>query len=134
MNIFVGNLDSTVTGDDLRETFGALGEVTATSVIMDRETGRSRSFGFVEMPNEEQARAAIEQINGKELNGRALRVSQAHAPTRERPAPSAGDRKSRPRRGSFGGPGSGRRGETGLRRGQAGPARQGGRGSAGTQE
>ena len=65
------------TDDDLRSAFEAFGEVTSAKVIMDRETGRSRGFGFVEMPNDNEAREAIDGMNQKDLQGRSLRVNEA---------------------------------------------------------
>tara|TARA_B100000925_G_scaffold153557_1_gene115150 strand:- start:17 stop:292 length:276 start_codon:yes stop_codon:yes gene_type:complete len=76
-NIYVGNLSWSSTDDDLRSAFEAFGEVTSAKVIMDRETGRSRGFGFVEMPNENEAREAIDGMNQKDLQGRTLRVNEA---------------------------------------------------------
>jgi len=77
MNIYVGNLSYSLSESELREAFGSYGEVSSVKVLMDRETGRSRGFGFVEMPNQSEAEAAIAQLNGKELGGRALRVNEA---------------------------------------------------------
>ncbi|HOX45983.1 MAG TPA: RNA-binding protein [Myxococcota bacterium] len=77
MNIFVGNLSFKTTDDQLRALFEAHGEVSSARVITDRETGRSRGFGFVEMNNEEEARRAIEAVNGKDLDGRTLNVNEA---------------------------------------------------------
>jgi cold-inducible RNA-binding protein len=74
-NLYVGNLPFTTTDEDLREAFSAYGTVARAQVISDRETGRSRGFGFVEM--ESGGDAAIEGMNGKELNGRALTVNEA---------------------------------------------------------
>ncbi|MGB5453026.1 MAG: RNA-binding protein [Sedimenticolaceae bacterium] len=84
MNIYVGNLAYGVTDDDLREAFAAFGEVERASVIMDRDTGRSKGFGFVEMPDNSQADAAIKGLNEKELSGRAIRVNEAK-PREDRP-------------------------------------------------
>jgi RNA recognition motif-containing protein len=84
MNIYVGNLAYSVTDDELRETFSAFGEVERASVIMDRDTGRSKGFGFVEMPDDSQAKAAIEGLNEKDLSGRAIRVNEAK-PREDRP-------------------------------------------------
>lgn len=72
MNLYVGNLSWGVTTDDLKQAFGAYGEVTSAQVIMDKMTGKSRGFGFVEMPNAEQGQAAINAMNGRDLKGRAL--------------------------------------------------------------
>lgn len=84
MNIYVGNLSWNSTDDDLRTAFEAFGEVSSAKVIMDRETGRSRGFGFVEMSDDNAARQAIEGMNGKDLQGRSLRVNEAR-PREERP-------------------------------------------------
>jgi RNA recognition motif-containing protein len=79
--LYVGNLSFKTTGDDLREYFSQAGEVESASIIEDRETGRSRGFGFVEMATAEGAAAAIEQFNGKDLNGRNLTVNEARPKT-----------------------------------------------------
>ncbi|MCA1620871.1 MAG: RNA-binding protein [Acidobacteria bacterium] len=75
--LYVGNLNFRTTGDELREIFSQAGEVESASVVEDRDTGRSRGFGFVEMATAEGAAAAIEQFNGKEIGGRALTVNEA---------------------------------------------------------
>jgi RNA recognition motif-containing protein len=77
MNIYVGNLSYGMNEDELRDAFSAFGEVSSVKILMDRETGRSRGFGFVEMPNKNEAEAAIAQLNGKDLGGRALRINEA---------------------------------------------------------
>ncbi len=77
MNIYVGNLSYTLSESELRDAFADFGEVSSVKVLMDRETGRSRGFGFVEMPNQSEGEAAVAQLNGKELDGRALRVNEA---------------------------------------------------------
>ncbi len=77
MNIYVGNLSYSLDEAGLREAFAAYGEVSSVKVLMDRETGRSRGFGFVEMPNQNEAETAVAEINGKEVGGRALRVNEA---------------------------------------------------------
>ena len=79
MNIYAGNLSYQTDGNGLRDAFEAFGQVTSATVIMDRETGRSKGFGFVEMPNNAEAEAAIKALNGKDLNGRSIRVNQAEA-------------------------------------------------------
>ncbi|MGB5202103.1 MAG: RNA-binding protein [Sedimenticolaceae bacterium] len=84
MNIYVGNLAYTVTEDELREAFSAFGEVSRANVIMDRDTGRSKGFGFVEMPDDSQAEAAIAGLNEQSLGGRAIRVNEAR-PRDDRP-------------------------------------------------
>ena len=77
MNIFVGNLAFSATDHALRQLFEAYGVVDEIRVITDRDTGRSKGFGFVEMPESQAAKAAIEGLNGKELDGRALTVNEA---------------------------------------------------------
>lgn len=77
MNIYVGNLNYKVKDDNLREAFEEFGEVTSAKVVMDRETGRSRGFGFVEMAEDTEANQAIEDLNGSELMGREIRVTMA---------------------------------------------------------
>lgn len=77
MNIYVGNLSYNMSETELRDAFAAFGEVSSAKILMDRETGRSRGFGFVEMPNQGEAEAAIAQLNGKDLGGRALRINEA---------------------------------------------------------
>jgi len=77
VNIYVGNLPFTTTDEDLRKAFAEYGQVASAQVITDKFAGRSRGFGFVEMPNEEEAKAAIAALNGKEFDGRQLRVNEA---------------------------------------------------------
>ncbi|WP_294345963.1 RNA-binding protein, partial [Prosthecochloris sp.] len=77
MNIYIGNLEYGVTEDQLRDAFGEFGEVSSSNIITDKFTGRSKGFGFVEMPNDEEANAAIDALNDAELNGRPIRVNQA---------------------------------------------------------
>lgn len=84
MNIYVGNLSFKATDADLRAAFEPHGQVQSAKVVEDRETGRSRGFGFVEMPNDEEARKAIEAVNNKEVAGRAVRVNEAR-PREDRP-------------------------------------------------
>lgn len=92
MNIYVGNLSYGTNDAGLRAAFEAFGDVTSAQVIIDRETGRSRGFGFVEMPNDEQARAAIAALNGKELDGRTLNVNEARPRADRGGRPSGGGR------------------------------------------
>jgi RNA recognition motif-containing protein len=101
MNLYVGNLPFSATSDELREAFGAHGTVTSAQVIMDRETGRSRGFGFVEMS--EGGDRAIQEMNGAELGGRTLTVNEA------KPRESRGGGG-----GGYGGGGGGRRGGGGY--------------------
>ena len=84
MNIYVANLPYSTSDDQLRETFEAHGEVSSATVIKDRETGRSRGFGFVEMPDDAQAKAAIEALHDSDMGGRPLTVNEAR-PRGERP-------------------------------------------------
>jgi cold-inducible RNA-binding protein len=84
MNIFVGNLSYTTDDDALRQLFEPHGEVSSAQVIKDRDTGRSRGFGFVEMPNSEEGRAAIAALNNFDLDGRPLRVDEARQRTERR--------------------------------------------------
>jgi RNA recognition motif-containing protein len=84
MNIYVGNLPYTVTEDELREAFGAYGEVTRVNVITDKFTGQSKGFGFVEMANNSEADTAMKALNGSSMKGRNLTVNQAK-PRGERP-------------------------------------------------
>jgi RNA recognition motif-containing protein len=79
--LYVGNLPYSATDDSLRQAFEAHGAVTTVQVIMDRDTGRSKGFAFVEMANDEEAQAAITALNGKELDGRALTVNEARPKT-----------------------------------------------------
>ena len=84
MNIYVGNLAYSVTDDDLRELFSEFGEVRSASVISDKVTGQSKGFGFVEMQDNSAADAAIKDLNGKQVKGRALKVNEAK-PRADRP-------------------------------------------------
>lgn len=110
--LYVGNLSFKTTSDDLREHFSQAGTVESASVIEDRETGRSRGFGFVEMATAEDAQAAIEQFNGKDLNGRNLTVNEARPKTDRGYGGGGGRDRNRGGygndRGSYGDGGSGR--------------------------
>jgi RNA recognition motif-containing protein len=77
MNIYVGNLPFRTTSDDLERLFGEYGQVDSAAVITDRDTGRSRGFGFVEMGDDAEARRAVEELDGHDLDGRRLRVNEA---------------------------------------------------------
>jgi len=77
MNIYVGNLSYSTTEDQLREAFEAFGQVTSAKIIVDRDTGRSRGFGFVEMSNDDEGTAAVNGMNGQDLQGRTLSVNVA---------------------------------------------------------
>ena len=84
MNMYIGNLAHDVTEDDLRNAFSEFGEVSSVKIIIDKFSGRSKGFGFVEMPNNSEADQAIKALNGKVLNGRSIKVNQAEA-RRKRP-------------------------------------------------
>lgn len=117
-NIYVGNLSFRATEDDVRQAFGAYGEVSSVNIIVDRETGRSRGFAFVEMPNADEANAAIEALNSQEVAGRRITVNEAR-PRDERPQRSGGSRYGGggDRGGYGGGGGGGERGSYGGDRG-----------------
>jgi RNA recognition motif-containing protein len=91
MNIYVGNLAYRMTEDELRQAFGEFGEVSSAKIIMDRDTGQSKGFGFVEMPNQAEAEAAISALNEANIGGRSLRVNEAR-PRPERSGPPRRDR------------------------------------------
>ena len=105
VNIYVGNLSYETTDEDLRVAFAAFGAVTTATVVKDRETGKSRGFGFIEMPDAAAGKAAIDGLNGKDLQGRALKVNEAR-PQAERGAGGGGRRGGA---GGGGGRGGGRR-------------------------
>ena len=94
--LYVGNLPYTVRDEDLQQSFGEFGSITSAKVMMERDTGRSKGFGFVEMGNDAEAQAAIAGMNGQSLGGRAITVNEAR-PMEARP----------PRTGGFGGGGGG---------------------------
>ena len=105
--LFVGSLAYAVTDDQLEAFFKEAGNVVSAKVIMDRETNRSKGFGFVEMESEEEAKAAVDQLNGKELEGRAIAVNEAR-PREPRENRSFGGGGDRGNGGGYGG-GGGRR-------------------------
>src|SRR4051812_15020781 len=111
MKLYVGNLAFATTDQELQELFAQAGTVQSATIVEDRDTGRSRGFGFVEMASKEEGEAAIAQFNGKEINGRALNVNEA-----------------RPRENRGGGGG---RGGFGGGRGRSGGGGGGGRGGGG---
>lgn len=102
--IYVGNLAYSVRDDNLQQAFAEFGDVTSAKVMMDRETGRSKGFGFVEMANDEMAAAAIRGMNGQSIDGRALTVNEAR-PREERP--SFGGPRGGGGGGGYGGGGGG---------------------------
>jgi RNA recognition motif-containing protein len=118
--LYVGNLSFKTTGDDLAQHFSQAGKVESASIIEDRETGRSRGFGFVEMASAEEAAAAIEQFNGKELDGRSLTVNEAKPKTDRGGGGGGGGR------GGYGGGGGGGRDRGGYGGGGGGGDRGGG--------
>jgi RNA recognition motif-containing protein len=101
MKLYVGNLSFQTSSYELEELFGSIGTVESASVVEDRETGRSRGFGFVEMASKEDGEKAIEEFNGKEVNGREIKVNEAKP------------REDRGGRGGFGGGGGRGRGGNG---------------------
>jgi RNA recognition motif-containing protein len=98
MNIYVGNLSYSLTEDDLRALFAEFGDVTSAKLIMDRYTGQSKGFGFVEMSDDAAAQKAIDELNGRDVSGRSLTVNKAR-PREERPRGGGG-------RGGYGGGGN----------------------------
>jgi len=107
MKIYVGNLSYEVTEEDLRQEFGAFGEVTSANIITDKYSGRPKGFGFVEMASKSEAEAAITGLNGKTLKERTIMVNEARPRTDSRGGGSYGDRRSGgfrdSRSGGFGG-------------------------------
>jgi RNA recognition motif-containing protein len=110
--LYVGNLSFNTSSQDLESLFAEAGTVQSASVVEDRETGRSRGFGFVEMSSKEEAQTAISSLDGKEVDGRSLKVNEA---------------KPREDRGGFGGGGGGRGGSRGGGGGYGGGNRGGSR-------
>ena len=88
-SVFVGNVSFQVSESELQALFEPFGEVTRVQIMTDRDTGRSRGFGFVEMTNDDEAAKAIESLNGKEMDGRALNINEA------RPKPTGGGGRQR---------------------------------------
>ena len=103
MNIYIGNLSYEVTEEDLQQAFEVFGQVESVNIIKNKFSGRSKGFGFVEMPDKANAQSAINELNGKELKGRTLNVNEARPRTESR--------------GGRGGYGGGRGGRGGGRRG-----------------
>jgi RNA recognition motif-containing protein len=93
MNIYVGNLSSDVSGENLRQAFEAFGQVSSATIVKDKYSGQPRGFGFVEMPDRAEAQAAIENLNGKELLGQQMNVNEARPrPDRGRSGGQGGNR------------------------------------------
>ena len=103
MDIYCGNLAYATTDEGLRAAFAAYGTVTSARVVTDRMNGRSKGFGFVEMPNQEEAQKAVEALNGQTLDGRPIRVNESNPKPREERDRRGGGR------GGYGGGGYGRR-------------------------
>ncbi len=123
LNLYVGNLPYSMNDQELNELFSQIGDVQSARVMSDRETGRSRGFGFVEMADDAAGREAIEKLNGQDCDGRALVVNEAR-PREERPRGGGG-------RGGYGGGGGGYGGGGGGGRGGYGGGGGGGYGGGG---
>lgn len=125
--LYVGNLPYGVRDNDLEQAFGQFGAVTSARVMMERDTGRSKGFGFVEMANDAEAQAAIQGMNGQPLGGRSLVVNEAR-PMEPRPPRTGGYGGGFRSEGGFGG---GNRGDGGYNRGGDGGGGYGGRSDGG---
>ena len=122
MNLYISNLSYNISDEDLRQLFADYGEITSAKVIMDRETGRSRGFGFVELSDDELAKKAIEELNQASYDGKVINITEA------RPREDRGDRGGRFNNNRGGGYGSNRGGGYGSNRGGGyGSNRYGGR-------
>ena len=111
MNLYISNLSYNISDEDLRLLFADYGEITSAKVIMDRETGRSRGFGFVELSDDELAKKAIEELNQASYDGKVINITEA------RPREDRGDRGGRFNNNRGGGYGSNRGGGYGSNRG-----------------
>jgi RNA recognition motif-containing protein len=120
--LYVGNLSYNTTSSDLEQMFSAHGSVQSAEVISDRDTGRSKGFGFVQMGSDDEAQAAIAAFNGQEVDGRALTVNEAK-PREDRPRGGGGG-------GGYGGGGGGGGGRGGFGGGGGGGGGRGGRGGS----
>ena len=119
MKIYIGNMSYDVHAEDLREAFGEFGDVDSADIIVDKSNGRSKGFGFVEMPNKAAAQAAIAGLNGKELKGRAIMVNEAKPKTKNNDS-RGGNKSGRGGQGSRGHSGGGRGGSGGGFGGRSG--------------
>jgi len=128
--LYVGNLAYGVRDDELQQAFAPFGTVTSAKVMMDRDTGRSKGFGFVEMGSDAEAQAAINGMNGQALEGRAIVVNEAR-PREERPGGFGGGGRSGGGGGGYGGGGGGSRTGGGGGYGGGGGGRSGGGGGYG---
>jgi len=108
-NIFVGNLSFNTNEDELRQAFEAYGQVDRVSIMTDRDTGRSRGFGFVEMASSEDGEKAIAALNGAQIGGRTINVNEARPKTERVGGGGGGGGRDRGERGGRGGGGGGRR-------------------------
>jgi RNA recognition motif-containing protein len=127
-NLFVGNMSFQTTAEDLRALFEPFGQLARVHVATDRETGRARGFGFVEMPNDAEAAKAIAALDGKDVGGRNLKVNEA------RPKSESGAGGPRGPRGGSGGSGGGDRGGSGGDRGGNSGGPRGGNSGGGRKE
>jgi len=128
--LYVGNLSYNIRDDDLQQAFAQYGSVSSAKVMMDRDTGRSKGFGFVEMGSDPEAQAAINGMNGQALDGRAIVVNEAR-PREERPGGFGGSRGGGGGYGGGGGAGGGRSGGGGYGGGGGGYGGGGGGGRSG---
>ncbi len=126
--LYVGNLPYTVRDEDLQQAFGAYGAVNSAKVMMERDTGRSKGFGFVEMGSDAEAQAAIEGMNGQSLGGRSLVVNEARPMEPRPPRTGGGGFGGGRREGGFGGGGGG---DGGFRSPYGGGGRRDGGGGGG---
>ena len=127
--LYVGNLPYTVRDEDLQQSFSAFGSVNSAKVMMERDTGRSKGFGFVEMGSDAEAQSAIEGMNGQSLGGRSLVVNEARPMEARPPRTGGGGFGGGRREGGFGGGGGG--GEGGFRSPYGGGGRREGGGGGG---
>lgn len=124
MNIYVGNIPYEATEEQLQEAFSSYGEISSVRILKDKETGASRGFGFVEMPNDDEANAAIEALNDNDFQGNNLKVQESKPkPRRDGGRGRGGFGGGRGRGGGFGGRGRGGRGSSRGRRGGSGGGR-----------
>ncbi|MFC7407581.1 MULTISPECIES: RNA recognition motif domain-containing protein [Hydrogenophaga] len=129
--LYVGNLPYTVRDEDLQQAFGAFGNVNSAKVMMERDTGRSKGFGFVEMGSDAEAQSAISGMNGQSLGGRSLVVNEARPMEARPPRTGGGGFGGGRREGGGGGYGGGGGGEGGFRSPYGGGGRREGGGGGG---
>jgi len=131
MKIYVGNMSYDVREDDLRQAFAEFGQVDSVNIIMDKFSGKSKGFGFVEMASKEVGQACIEALNGKDFKGRTITVNEARPQTRTQDARGGGRGGNRGGFGGGGRGGQGNKGNFGGGRGGAGGGKGGGFGGGG---